>query len=71
MAEIEKKERKLKKSEEKQIEKIVEVLRENPGAILWVSLILNKFMNSSDKSEGQFSEYLLLKNMPAEKKKKK
>ncbi|TGL52013.1 hypothetical protein EHQ61_07315 [Leptospira wolffii] len=48
MAQVDKKERKLKKSEEKQIEKIYAFLKENPDAILWVELVLNTYMNSPE-----------------------
>ncbi|UOG30239.1 hypothetical protein [Leptospira noguchii] len=48
MVQVDKKERKLKKSEEKQIEKIYVFLKENPDAILWVELVLNTYMNSPE-----------------------
>ncbi|MFA4795094.1 hypothetical protein [Leptospira kirschneri] len=53
MIQVDKKERKLKKSEEKQIQKIVELLEANPDAILWIELILYKFLESQkDKDLG-------------------
>ncbi|MEI7012843.1 hypothetical protein [Leptospira licerasiae] len=51
MATVEKKERKLKKSEEKQIQKIVSLLEKNPDAILWVELFLLKVIESSISAE--------------------
>ncbi|MGJ4747705.1 hypothetical protein ACQV5M_15200 [Leptospira sp. SA-E8] len=75
MAEIEKKERKLKKSEEKQIQKIVSLLEANPDAILWVELILYKFLESqkskATSSKGTTEQQLedFLKNLGFEGKK--
>ncbi|ALE37767.1 hypothetical protein KQY10_13620 [Leptospira interrogans] len=49
MVQVDKKGRKLKKSEEKRIQKIVELLEANPNAILWVELVLYKLLESINK----------------------
>ncbi|RHX83902.1 hypothetical protein [Leptospira stimsonii] len=54
MAIEEKKVRTLKKSEEKQIQKIVKLLEANPDAILWVELLIYKFIDlQKNKAEDQ------------------
>ncbi|EKO62691.1 hypothetical protein [Leptospira kirschneri] len=73
MVQVDKKERKLKKSEEKQIQKIVELLEANPDAILWIELILYKFLESQkDKDSGSLKmedfKNKVLESMKSEKK---
>ena len=53
VATVDKKGRKLKKSEEKQIEKIVGLLEENPDAILWVEMLIFKLISQRQMKEGK------------------
>ncbi|TGM58677.1 hypothetical protein [Leptospira adleri] len=62
MTQVDKKERKLKKSEEKQIQKIVELLEANPDAILWIELLLYKYLESQKNKNSEPLKMEALKN---------